>query len=104
MTSANVKNRYNQIWFWYRCQFPKWRDWNIEYTPKGLVKLIIRRGFRVLAIIALILGYRRFQKFNQFRKNSELAWKDILNLAKMAALGQAAQQLGTLRKKLITMM
>jgi hypothetical protein len=45
--------RYNQVWFWYRCQFPKWHDWSINYTRKGLVKLALTRGLRAAAVAAL---------------------------------------------------
>lgn len=34
--------------------FPKWSDWNIEYTRKGLLKLQIQRALRVLAFIFTI--------------------------------------------------
>jgi hypothetical protein len=50
------------------------------------------------------LGYRRFQAFNKFRKNSEMSWKDIGNLAKMGALQQAIGQVNKFKKKLVTMM
>lgn len=95
---------YNQIWFWYRCQFPKWSDWNIEYTTKGLVKLFLVRGLRLAALIAVFMAYRRFKQFNQFRKNAEMTWKDVGNFAKMGALSQAIGQVSKLKKQLVAMM
>lgn len=36
--------------------FPKYSDWNIVYTRKGLVKLYLRRGLRGLVLVALLVG------------------------------------------------
>lgn len=36
--------------------FPKWSDWDLQYTRKGLVKKRIRQALQVLALIAVILG------------------------------------------------
>ncbi|KKY18474.1 putative fungal specific transcription [Diplodia seriata] len=47
---------YTQIWFGLRCMFPVWSDWNITYTRKGLVKLYLQRGLRVLTAVVLLIG------------------------------------------------
>ncbi|KAL1637979.1 hypothetical protein SLS58_009096 [Diplodia intermedia] len=47
---------YTQIWFGLRCMFPVWSDWNITYTRKGLVKLYLQRGLRVLTALVLLTG------------------------------------------------
>lgn len=48
--------RYTQIWFTLRCMFPKYSDWNLTYTRRGLVKLYLQRGLRVLALLVLLVG------------------------------------------------
>ena len=47
---------YSQIWFWYRCMFPRWRDWNISYTTKGKAKLAFGRIVRFLSFMSVIAG------------------------------------------------
>ena len=34
--------------------FPRWSDWNIEYTPKGLRKLQIRQALRVVGLLLTV--------------------------------------------------
>ena len=36
--------------------FPKWSDWNIQYTTKGLIKLRIKQTLRSLILFASITG------------------------------------------------
>lgn len=36
--------------------FPKWSDWNITYTKRGLLKLYLQHGLRVLAAFVLLIG------------------------------------------------
>ena len=36
--------------------FPKWSDWQIQYTTKGLIKRRICRTMKLLALAALIVG------------------------------------------------
>ena len=36
--------------------FPKWGDWNIEYTTKGLLKHRISQLLKVIALAAGIVG------------------------------------------------
>lgn len=54
---------YSQIDFWKRCAFPKWSDWNIAYTQKGLNKVRRTRAIRTLTLLLAIAGvYRMRQK------------------------------------------
>ena len=36
--------------------FPKWSDWNIQYTTKGLLKHRISQVLKVIALAATIVG------------------------------------------------
>ena len=36
--------------------FPKWNDWNIQYTRKGMIKLKIKRMLQVFALAAFLVG------------------------------------------------
>ena len=36
--------------------FPKWNDWNIQYTTKGLVKQRIKQTLQVVTLLASIVG------------------------------------------------
>jgi hypothetical protein len=68
--------RYNQVWFWYRCQFVKWRDWNIKYTRKGLVKQMLTRGIKYAAIVALLLVLLRARQSGRSLKEQALGIRD----------------------------
>ncbi|KAK8216502.1 hypothetical protein IWZ01DRAFT_518753 [Phyllosticta capitalensis] len=50
---------YTQIWFTLRCMFPKYSDWDIRYTRKGLIKLFLWKGIRALIFAVLLLGLWR---------------------------------------------
>ena len=39
--------------------FPKWSDWNLNYTKKGLFKLYLRRGLKALLPFAAVAGVYR---------------------------------------------
>ena len=45
--------------------FPKWGDWNIQYTTKGLIKHRISQALKVIALAAIIVGAWRIR--NDFR-------------------------------------
>ena len=47
---------FSQIDYSIRCMFPKWSDWNIQYTTKGLLKHRISQILKVIALAASILG------------------------------------------------
>lgn len=36
--------------------FPRWSDWNIQYTTQGLVKRRISKTLRVLILATVIVG------------------------------------------------
>jgi len=47
---------YTQIDFWRRCTFPKWDDWNIAYTSKGVAKMRRTKAFRLLTLALAVVG------------------------------------------------
>ena len=49
-------HRYNQVWFWRRCAFPRWGDWDVKYTGKGLMKMRLTQLVKGLSMTALILA------------------------------------------------
>ncbi|KAF2018900.1 putative flavin-binding monooxygenase [Aaosphaeria arxii CBS 175.79] len=53
---------YSQIDFWRKCTFPTWKDWNIEYTKKGLLIKRSRRIRTTLAFVLAFIGAYRFYK------------------------------------------
>ncbi|KAL1792071.1 hypothetical protein ACET3X_009822 [Alternaria dauci] len=64
---------YTQIDFWRRCTFPKWNDWNVEYTNKGIARMRARRVVRMLALVLVIGGAWRLWQ-------SGLGLKDVKGL------------------------
>ncbi|KAI9819853.1 MAG: hypothetical protein M1827_006422 [Pycnora praestabilis] len=46
----------SQFDFIFKCMFPKWSDWNIEYTEKGLLKQRSRQLLKYLAFVVAIVG------------------------------------------------
>ncbi|KAL8722543.1 MAG: hypothetical protein Q9225_001011 [Loekoesia sp. 1 TL-2023] len=59
---------YSQIDFTFRCMFPKWSDWELHYTRKGLVKKQARRALNVLVLLSVIIGayFLRQQNFRTY--------------------------------------
>jgi hypothetical protein len=53
---------YSQIDFYRRCLFPKWADWNIEYTKKGVAQKRKTRAVRLLALVLLAGGAYRLRQ------------------------------------------
>jgi cation diffusion facilitator CzcD-associated flavoprotein CzcO len=53
---------YTQIDFWKRCTFPKWDDWNIAYTNKGIWNMRRIRAMRVLAVTLAVVGAYRVRQ------------------------------------------
>ncbi|KAL8944088.1 MAG: hypothetical protein Q9216_000679 [Gyalolechia sp. 2 TL-2023] len=47
---------YSQIDFTFRCMFPKWSDWDLQYTRKGLIKKQTQRALNILLIASIIIG------------------------------------------------
>lgn len=75
---AYVECRYSQIWFTLRCMFPKWADWNIVYTKKGLMRLYLQQALRMLGLVLVLTGASR-----AYRKGS--GWQ-VQRLASMPQL------------------
>ena len=42
--------------------FPKWSDWNIQYTTKGLLKQRIKQTLRIVTFLAGIVGLYSVRK------------------------------------------
>lgn len=42
--------------------FPKWSDWNIQYTTKGLIKQRAKQTLRVVTLLASIVGLYYIRK------------------------------------------
>ncbi|KAI4191343.1 MAG: hypothetical protein L6R41_000130 [Letrouitia leprolyta] len=47
---------YSQIDFTFRCMFPKWSDWDLQYTRKGLVKKRARQILNMLLLASVMIG------------------------------------------------
>ena len=48
----------SQIDYSLRCMFPKWSDWNIQYTSKGLRKLQIQQTLKIIGLtLAIYVAY-----------------------------------------------
>ncbi|KAF2089118.1 FAD/NAD(P)-binding domain-containing protein [Saccharata proteae CBS 121410] len=65
---------YTQIHFTWRSMFPRYSDWNIAYTRKGLLKLWLGRSVRVVAFAAVLLGAYR-------ARQAGLGTRDLTNMA-----------------------
>jgi hypothetical protein len=84
--------RYSQVWFWYRCQFPRWNDWNIKYTTKGLIKLFSLRGIKLTGIITFFFALLRFYRLK--RRGGSLVkkletYRQIAGMGAVVALDKA---------------
>ena len=88
---------YTQIDFWRRCTFPRWNDWNIEYTSKGIARMRARRVVRTLALVLAIGGAWRFRQ-------SGLGLDDVKGLLRGAVQGSLRNVMDvweTIRKTLL---
>ncbi|KAI4237348.1 MAG: hypothetical protein LQ349_001905 [Xanthoria aureola] len=47
---------YSQIDFTFRCMFPKWSDWDLQYTRKGLLKKRAQQAAGVILLLAVVVG------------------------------------------------
>lgn len=61
--------------------FPKWSDWDLQYTRKGLVKQQVTQALRLLLLVAVVVGafglrqggsrtYPRLQDFSMLVQRS----------------------------------
>jgi len=51
-----TSHSFSQFDYSIRCMFPKWSDWQIQYTRKGLLKKRIRQGLNLVIFAAMIVG------------------------------------------------
>jgi len=85
---------YSQIWFWYRCQFARWQDWNIKYTTKGSIKLLAGRVVRlgsVLALTFIVLRLLQLKQSGGSIKHQLTAYKSTMASAIVTTLDKAKQ-------------
>ncbi|KAL8838053.1 MAG: hypothetical protein Q9170_002289 [Blastenia crenularia] len=47
---------YSQIDFTFRCMFPKWSDWDLQYTRKGLIRKRAGQALNVLLLVLALVG------------------------------------------------
>ncbi|KAH3918183.1 hypothetical protein HBI56_144170 [Parastagonospora nodorum] len=85
---------YTQVDFWRRCMWPKWADWNIEYTKKGLWNQRKMRAMRALAVLLAIVGAYRIRQSGKRVKDV----RESMRRAVEGAVGRAVQVLGVLRE------
>lgn len=86
---------YTQIDFWRRCTFPKYSDWNIAYTRRGLAKMRRTRALRLLSVALAVVGAYRWRK-------SGLGIKDIRAMLEnvfQGVLATAVQTLAVLKEQ-----
>ncbi|QDS74169.1 hypothetical protein FKW77_001772 [Venturia effusa] len=76
---------YGQIWFWYRTAFPYYNHWSFTYTRKGLIKLMIARGAKILAVLVTLMS---IVKIRRNAKAEELSVKEYLeNMKDVVKMG-----------------
>lgn len=56
--------------------FPKWNDWDLKYTPKGLAKKRIGRIIQYLSLIGFIIFLYASQKKTEVLRNWASAWRN----------------------------
>lgn len=90
---------YSQIWFWYWCRFPKWRDWNITYTRKGLTKLVLSRLLKAAGVLFFLLGWYRARKeggsLRQYLAELKQRGESYSKLAALLAINKLRENLKT---------
>ncbi|KIW06959.1 uncharacterized protein PV09_02618 [Verruconis gallopava] len=88
---------YNQIWFWYKCRFPKWSDWTISYTRKGLIKLVLSRLVKFIGVMSFLFGWYRARQeglsLKEYVLDSLQRLKGYSKLAALLAIMQLQKQL-----------
>jgi cation diffusion facilitator CzcD-associated flavoprotein CzcO len=86
---------YSQLDFYRRCLFPKWSDWNIQYTRKGLFKQRIQYAVRVLLAALGIFGVYRWRQSGGNFNSARLALQRHL----YTILSQLMHVLGLIKKR-----
>jgi cation diffusion facilitator CzcD-associated flavoprotein CzcO len=82
--------RYSQVWFWYRCAFPRWRDWSIQYTTKGTLKRVFSQSIKGLVIATLIVGAYQARKSGIRFKDHAQVWANSLKETSQVLLNAAS--------------
>lgn len=77
--------------------FPKWGDWNIEYTRKGLIKQRISQAMQVLTLAASIIGayYIRNDFWGGLRIIQQVS-RQYVKFGLLQLLGYAQKGVGSL--------
>jgi cation diffusion facilitator CzcD-associated flavoprotein CzcO len=78
---------YTQIDFWRRCTFPKWDDWNIAYTRKGIWSIRKTRAMRGLAVLLAVIGAYRARRSGLGIRDAKGLMRSIIR-GSLASLGQ----------------
>jgi len=78
---------YTQIYFTLRCMFPKYSDWDVTYTSKGLAKRKVKSILKYLTYILAIGGLYRAKKNGYKLKDILALIKGYLRAAMMVAAG-----------------
>lgn len=53
--------------------FPKWKDWNLEYTPKGILRERLRKTLQYGLFVGAVVGAYQLKKSGgSFRDLSSL--------------------------------
>ena len=73
--------------------FPRWGDWNIEYTKKGVWNMRRRRATRTLAVLLAVVGAYRFRQ-------SGLDVKGVLRNIVQGAAASVVEGLGQVRRQI----
>lgn len=77
--------RYSQIDYGLRCMFPKWNDWDLKYTRKGLAKKRAWRTVRYISLIGLLFVLCAPRKQTDILRNWLSKWgSSILRILKLS--------------------
>jgi len=88
---------YSQLWFYRRCSFPIWKDWNIAYTKKGMAKQCARQTTRVLLASSIVFGAYRLHKSGVKAADIQAMLRNLFQLGVMQLVRAVAllrQQIG----------
>lgn len=70
---------FTQIDFWRRCAFPKYNDWNIVYTSKGISKIRRTKTLRLLIVTLAVVGVCRWRKSGLSVKNIRVMLQNVIH-------------------------
>lgn len=77
--------------------FPKWDDWNIAYTRRGIWNIRRTRATRVLAVLLAVIGAYRLRQ-------SGMGFRDVKDAMRSLVQGSVASlaELWTVLRKQLT--